>query len=54
MMKSRRMRLARNLESTREKINACRILVGRPEEKRQLRRPRHRWEVNNKLELGEI
>jgi hypothetical protein len=48
------MRLAGNLERSIEEINAYRILVGRPEGKKQLRRPRHRWEVNNKLELGEI
>jgi hypothetical protein len=26
-----------------EKGNACRMLVGKPEGKRQLGRPRHRW-----------
>jgi hypothetical protein len=54
MMKSRRMRLEGKLESIREGINAYRVLVGRSEGKRQLRRPRHRWEGNYKLELGEI
>jgi hypothetical protein len=29
-------------------------LVGRPEGKRPLGRPRHRWEDNIKLNLGEI
>jgi hypothetical protein len=34
-----------------EKMNACRILVGKPEEKRPLGRPRCRWEGNIKMEL---
>jgi hypothetical protein len=31
-----------------------RVLVGRPEGKRPLGRPRCRWEDNNKLDLREI
>jgi hypothetical protein len=31
-----------------------RVLVGRPEGKRLLVRPRHRWEVNVKIDLMEI
>jgi hypothetical protein len=31
-----------------------RVLVGRPERKRPLGRPRRRWEDNIKLDLGEI
>jgi hypothetical protein len=31
-----------------------RVLVGRPEGKRSLRRPRRRWEDNIKLDLREI
>jgi hypothetical protein len=38
----------------REKRNACRILVGKPEGKTPLGRPRHRWEDNIKMDLGEI
>jgi hypothetical protein len=37
-----------------EKRNACRILVGKPEGKRPLRRPRRRWEDNIKMDLREI
>jgi hypothetical protein len=37
-----------------EKRNACRILVGKPEVKRPLGRPRRRWEDNNKVDLREI
>jgi hypothetical protein len=32
-----------------EKRNAYRILVRKPERKRQLRRPRHKWEFNFKM-----
>jgi hypothetical protein len=31
--------------------NACRILVGNPEGKRPLGRPRHRWVDNIKMDL---
>jgi hypothetical protein len=31
-----------------------RVLVGRPKGKRPLGRPRHRWEDNIKMDLGEI
>jgi hypothetical protein len=33
---------------------AYRVLVGRPEGKRPLGRPRRRWENNIKLDLGDI
>ena len=31
-----------------------RVLVGKPERKRPLRRPRHRWEANIKMDLQEV
>jgi hypothetical protein len=31
-----------------------RVLVGKPERKRPLGRPRHRWEVNIKTDLQEV
>ena len=31
-----------------------RVLVGKPEEKRPLGRPRHRWEDNIKMNLWEV
>jgi hypothetical protein len=31
-----------------------RVLVGKPEEKRPLGRPRHRWEDNIKMDLQEV
>jgi hypothetical protein len=37
-----------------EKRNAYRILVGIPEEKRPLGRPRRRWVDNIKMDLREI
>jgi hypothetical protein len=37
-----------------EKRNAYRVLVGKPEGKRPLGRPRRRWENNNKMDLREI
>jgi hypothetical protein len=35
-------------------INAHNILVGEPEEKRPLGRPRRRWEDNIRMDLREI
>jgi hypothetical protein len=37
-----------------EKSNAYRILVGKPEGKRPLGRPRRRWVDNIKIDLREI
>jgi hypothetical protein len=37
-----------------EKRNTDRILVGKPEEKRPLGRPRRRWVDNIKMDLREI
>jgi hypothetical protein len=37
-----------------EKRNAYRILVGKPEGKRPLRRPRRRWVDNIKIDRREI
>ena len=34
--------------------NAYRVLVGKPERKRPLRRPRRRWEDNIKINLREV
>ena len=34
--------------------NAYRILVGKPESKRSLGRPRRRWEDNIKMDLREV
>jgi hypothetical protein len=37
-----------------EKRNACRTLVGKPEGKRQLGRPRCRWVDNTEMDLRKI
>jgi hypothetical protein len=54
MIKSRRMRWAGHVARKREKRNAYRILVGKPEGKRTLGRPRRRWVDNIKMDLREI
>jgi hypothetical protein len=51
MTKSRRMRWAWNVERMRVKRNACGKLVGKPEGKRPLGRPRRRWVHNIKMKL---
>jgi hypothetical protein len=51
MIKSRRMRWVGHVARMREKRNAYRILVGKPEGKRPLRRPRCRWVDNIKMDL---
>jgi hypothetical protein len=37
-----------------DKRGAYRILVGRPEGKTPLERPKRRWEGNNKMDLQEV
>jgi hypothetical protein len=37
-----------------EKRNVYRLLVGKPEEKRSLGRPRRRWKDNIRMDLGEM
>jgi hypothetical protein len=54
MIKSRRMRWAGHVARIGEKRNAYRILVGKPEGKRPLGRPRHMWMDNIKIDLREI
>jgi hypothetical protein len=54
MIKSRRMRWAGRVAGMVEKRNAHRILVGNPEGKRALGRPRRRWEDNIRMDLREI
>jgi hypothetical protein len=48
------MRWAGHLARMGEKRNAYRILVGKPEGKRPLGRPRRRWVDNIKMDLREI
>jgi hypothetical protein len=37
-----------------ERRVACSVLVGKPEGKRPLGRPRHRWEDNINMDLQEV
>ena len=37
-----------------EERGVCRVLVGKPEGKRPLGRPRRRWEDNIKMDLQEV
>jgi hypothetical protein len=53
-MLSRRMRWAGDVARMGETTNAYRILVGKPEGKRPLGRPRRRWVDNIKTDLREI
>jgi hypothetical protein len=53
-MKSRRMIWAGHVARMGENRNAYRILVGKPEGKRPLGSPRHRWVNNIKIDLREI
>jgi hypothetical protein len=54
MIKSRRMRWVGHVARMGVKRNAYRILVGKPEGKRQLGRPRRRSVDNIKIDLREI
>jgi hypothetical protein len=51
---SRMMRWARHVARMGEKRNLYRLLVGKPEGKRPLGRPRRRWMDNIKMDLSEI
>jgi hypothetical protein len=54
IIKSRRMRWAGHVAQMGEKRNEYRILVGNPERKRPLGRPRRRWVKSIKMDLREI
>jgi hypothetical protein len=53
-IKSRRMRWAGHVARMGEGRNVCRVLVGKPEGKRLLERPRRRREDGMKMDRGEI
>jgi len=48
------MRWAEHVARRGEKRGVYRVLVGKPEGKRPLGRPRRRWEDNIKMELQEV
>ena len=55
VVKSRRMRWAGYVARMGEDRGVHRVLVGKPEGKRQLGRPRRRWEKDNiKMDLQEV
>jgi hypothetical protein len=59
IIKSRRMRWAGHVarmgkKKKKKKRNAYRLLVGKPEGKRPLGRPRCRWVDNIRMDLGEV
>jgi hypothetical protein len=54
IIKSRRMRWASHVTQMGEKRNVYRLLVGKPEGKRPLGRPRRRWVDNFRMDLREI
>jgi hypothetical protein len=54
MSESTRMRWAEHVARLGEKRNAYRIVVGKPERKRPLRRPRRRWVDNIKMDVRDI
>jgi hypothetical protein len=54
VIKSRRMKWAGHVARIVERRGVYRVLVGRLEGKRPLRRPRRRWEDNIKMALQEV
>ena len=54
VVKSRRMRWARRVARVGEGRGVYRVLVGKPEGKRPLGRPRRRWEDNIRMDLQEV
>jgi hypothetical protein len=53
-VKSRRMRWAGHVARMGEERKVYKVLVGKPEGKRQLGRPRRRWEDGIRMDLREI
>jgi hypothetical protein len=54
VIKSRRMRRVGHVAHVREREGIYRVLVGKPEGKSSLERPRHRWEDNIKMDIHEV
>jgi len=54
VIKSRRMRWVRHVEHMEKMRGACRVLVGKPEGKRPLGRPKRRWEDSIKMDLQAV
>ena len=54
VVKSRQMRWAGHVTRMGEDRGVHRVLVGKPEGKRPLGRPRRRWEDNIKMDLQDV
>ena len=54
VIKSRRMRWAGHVARIGEERGVYRVLVGKPEGRRSLWRPRHRWVDNIRMDLQEV
>ena len=54
VIKSRRMKWAGHVACMEEGRGVHKVLVGKPEGKRPLGRPRCRWEDNIKMDLQEV
>ena len=54
VIKSRRMRWTGHVARMGEERGVCRVLVGKPEGKRPLGRPRRRWVDNIRMDLQEV
>jgi hypothetical protein len=54
VVKSRRMRWAGYVARMGDDRGVYRVLVGKPEEKRPLGRPRRRWEDNIKMDIQKV
>ena len=54
VIKLRRMRWAGHVACMGEERGAYMVLVGKPEGKRPLGRPRHRWVDNTRMDLQEV
>jgi hypothetical protein len=54
VVRSRRMKWAGHVTGMGEKRNAYRLLMGKPEGKRPLGRPRQRWVDNIRMDIVEV
>jgi hypothetical protein len=54
MIKPKTMRWTRHMACMGDRKGAYRVLVGRPDGKKSLGRPRYRWEINIKMDLQEV
>ena len=54
VIKSRRMRWAGHVARMGEESEVYRVLVGKPEGRRPLGRPRRRWVDNIRMDLQEV